>query len=403
MAFPGATAGYQAGAQANDVTLSYALESQFGVPAAGAYQATRFTGESLRRQKSRDRPQEINATYEAAQSVTTQDAVSGSISAVFSTTTYDDFLAGVLMRDFATASVTTSASLSAAVKLNADAVTYTLNAGQVGNWATLPSVGVISFSGDTGGAGVAVTGQWGVVSNDGTNLVMVPLQGQSAQAANRTLPNGVTIAANSASNGTTFKSFTLREPIAGQITAYTGAFINRAQLSWQQGQFATASFDIMAAGETTGATDPASSVTAAPSGTVHDTIKGFGGLTIAGTLKASLRQVSLTIARDGAGQDFVMGTPLAAGMRPGSVLVSGTIQLLFKSYADYAYFQNETSVPIGFTVKDAAGKGYVFFLPNATLQNGQVDAGSKNSTIVASFDIEANPVPAGGTIGIGRF
>lgn len=100
MSFTGATAGYQAGAQANEVVLSYALEESYGVPPGGNWQRLRLSGETFRVQKTRQRPEEIEASGESSRAVTTQVSVSGTLSGALSFQTYDDLLCGVMGADF---------------------------------------------------------------------------------------------------------------------------------------------------------------------------------------------------------------------------------------------------------------------------------------------------------------
>ncbi|MFT9297104.1 MAG: phage tail tube protein [Gluconobacter sp.] len=308
MSFSGATSGYQAGAQSNDVRLSYSLEANYGQASTGTYQLTRFTGENFRPQRTRQRPEEINAQAEASQAVTTQISVSGTLSGALSSGTYDDLFAGVLCSD----------------------------------WVN----GVIT-------------------------------------------------------NGTVVKTWTIREKMASAWFLRTGSFTSRAQITLQQGSFAQVAFDFACSNESKSDVDVAGVEIAAPTGLVFDTVNGFQSLTIdAAVPDGCIRQVQITLDRDGAGQDYGMGHADACGMRPGSLLASGQIQLFFKSFAQYDRFQQEKGGPIAITAVDASGRGYTFTFLNATLQNPQINAGSKNSTIVATFDIEGNPQTGGGTFTI---
>jgi len=53
-------------------------------------------------------------------------------------------------------------------------------------------------------------------------------------------------------------------------------------------------------------------------------------------------------------------------------------------------------------VKDATGNGYRFTFLNGRLQSPQINAGSRNTSIVATFDLEGNPQTGGGTFKITR-
>lgn len=91
-----ATSSYQAGVEANLVQLAYVQETAWGTTPAAKLQNIRFTGESLRGQKSRQRPSEINTNRVASAAVTTDETASGGIDFALSYGTYDDLLAGLL-------------------------------------------------------------------------------------------------------------------------------------------------------------------------------------------------------------------------------------------------------------------------------------------------------------------
>ena len=310
MAFTGSTTGYQAAAQANDTAISYAMEPNYGVPATGNYQRTRFTGENFRPTDSTQRPDEINADIEAAQAVLTQTAVAGTLSGALSYGTYDDLLAAVLG----------------------------------GDWAD-----------------------------------------------------------NKVQNGPVVKTWTVIEKMNADWLVRPGSFCTRAQLTFAQGSFASAAFDFSCKQQTKAGADPAASYTDAPTGRVFNTVDNFTGITIGGqTPDGCVRQVQITLDRDGSGSDYGMGHADACGIRPGQLLASGSLQIFFKTWDLYDRWTAGTQGPIAVTVKDADGNSYVLTFLNAALRNPQINAGSKNSSIVATFDIEGNPQAAGGTFSIQR-
>ncbi|MBC9176765.1 phage tail tube protein [Pseudoroseomonas ludipueritiae] len=91
------TTNYAAGLESNLVQLAYIQETAWGVmPASPKLKAIRFTGESLRGQKTRQRPSEINPSRVASSAVTTDETASGGIDFALSYGTYDDILAGLL-------------------------------------------------------------------------------------------------------------------------------------------------------------------------------------------------------------------------------------------------------------------------------------------------------------------
>ena len=103
-----ATAGYQAGVEANQTQLSYGVEATWGTKPAVQFQAIRYTSETLALTKTRQRPGEINITREVSQAVTTQQAAGGTINYALSWGTYDDFFASLMQNDWTTPYVITS-------------------------------------------------------------------------------------------------------------------------------------------------------------------------------------------------------------------------------------------------------------------------------------------------------
>jgi len=310
MAFTGATAGYQAAAQANDTAISYAMEPTYGVAATGSYQRTRFTGENFKPTDTTQRPDEISADIEAAQAVLTQTSVAGTLSGALSYGTYDDMLAAVLGAD----------------------------------WAD--------------------------------NVVQ---------------------------NGAVVKTWTLIEKMNAKWLVRPGSYCTQAQLTFAQGSFASTSFDFSCKQQTLADADPATTYTDAPTGRVFNTVDNFVGMTVNGVAPdGCVKQVQITLARDGAGSDYGMGHADACGIRVGQILASGSAQIFFKTWDMYQVWANGTQGPIVTTVKDADGNSYVLTFLNATLRNPVINAGSKNTSIVATFDIEGNPQAGGGTFKIQR-
>lgn len=310
MATTGSTANYQAAAQANDAVIAYAMEANYGVAATGAFQKTRFTGENFRPQNTRQRPDEINDLAEASQAVTTQEAVSGTLSGALSISTYDDLLAAVLC----------------------------------GDW-----------------------------TND------------------------------SVANGKIVKTWTLIEKLGAEWFVRPGSFCTRVQLTFTQGSFSQVAFDFSCADQTVSAADPAQSYLNAPSGTVLDTVQNFEGVQIDGaTPEGCIRSIQITLTRNGADSDYGTGHTGACGIRVGEMLATGQLQIFFKTYDLYQRYVAGKGGPIALTVGDGSGAKYVFTFLNATLQNPQINAGSKNTSVIATFDIEGNPQAGGGTFRIDR-
>jgi len=208
---------------------------------------------------------------------------------------------------------------------------------------------------------------------------------------------------NTAQNGAVVKTWTLIEKLNGKWIVRPGSFCTQAQITFAQGGFSAVAFDYTIKGQSIADADPATAYTAAPTGRIFDTVGNFVGVTIQGKAPAGcVRQVQITLNRNGSGSDYGMGHADACGIRPGEILATGQLQFFFKTWDEYQLYAAGTQGPIAITVKDAAGNSYVFTFLNAALRNPQINAGSKNTTIVATFDISGNPLAAGGTFKIDR-
>lgn len=397
MAFSGATAGFFAGAQANDTRLSYACEETYGVAPSGAYQRLRLTGESFRRQNSRQRPEEIDPHWEASQAVTTQQTVGGTLSGALSFGSYDVLLAcacsGVQNNK--------SVMLPQDTRMNLDAFSW--SGGKIvlatpGKkiWNTLPDTGFVRLRSPVDKIDA-------IFPYKASEDFIEP--GEGIFATGKGLLNaGAAVSCPCIVNGATFSSLTFIEQLGETLLVRTGGFVKQIQISIAQGQFATISADLDFRDEQYMASSPASELLPPNDNFILDPVKGWGSLWLdRKQVTAPIRQFQLTITRDGAGQDFAMGSAAAVGQRPGSFMVSGQIQLFFRDSAEYKKFQDDWQGTVQVLLKDRNGNGYGLTFYKASLQNPQINAGSKNSTIMATFDIEGNPRPGGGTFALSIF
>uniref|UniRef100_A0A060QKT4 Uncharacterized protein n=1 Tax=Asaia bogorensis TaxID=91915 RepID=A0A060QKT4_9PROT len=397
MAFSGATAGFQAGVQANDTILAYAREVTYGVAPSGPYQRLRLTGESFRRQNTRQRPEEINPNWEASQAVTTQQAVGGTLSGALSFGSYDVLLA------CACSGTQNDRSVAFPQGVRIDLNAFSWSGGKVvlatigqAIWNVLPSVGFVRLRSPVDKIDA-------IFPYEARGDFLDPAEGVFTTGRGL-LDAGASVQCPRIVNGATFNSLTFIEQLGDETLVRTGGFVKQIQISIAQGQFATFSADLDFRDEQRVTSSPANDLLPPTDSFVLDPVKGWGSLWLdRKRVTAPIRQFQLTITRDGAGQDFAMGSVAAVGQRPGSFMVSGQIQLFFRDSTEYQKFQDDWQGAVQVLLKDKKGNGYGLTFYNASLQNPQINAGSKNSTIVATFDIEGNPRPGGGTFALSIF
>ena len=109
-----------------------------------------------------------------------------------------------------------------------------------------------------------------------------------------------------------FKSFTYRQRLGTQgFRHIPGSFHTAGQLTASLGDFLTGSLTLASKDEVKSVADIATSLTAAPTGRVHDNVRGWGGLFIDGTkVQGTLRSTSCNIVNEGAAADYGKGVEL---------------------------------------------------------------------------------------------
>lgn len=395
-----ATTGYQAGLESSDTLLSYGIEATWGTPPASAFQAIRYTGETLAGSKSRSRPAEINISGEASSAVTQSETAAGAINFALSYGTYDDFFSVVLANDWGT--TITLAGVAGDIALTNVSATV----------ANLVSTTTNKFQNIVQGQWIRLLGFTNAINNnfyyvatktDSTHLVLTTPFGPTV-----TETPGTTLAQVRGcilTNGTQFKSLSVQQKFSSNMfLRYPGLFVTGMQLGAQVGQFISGSFTCVAQSESSATTDQSTgAVTAAPTGRVHDAVAGIGGiLRNEVAIAATIDTFSLSVTRDGSVAQYGLGSASAQGIVRGTTTVTGTLKLYFKTFTEYALFKAETQSRIELITKDAAGNAYIITLQAGSIMNPGVSSAGPNQPVTATFTLEGNPQAAGGTIQIDR-
>lgn len=393
-----ATTGYQAAVESNDTLLSYGIEATWGTAPSSAFQAIRYTGETLQGSKNRSRPAEINVSGEASSAVTQSETANGAINFALSYGTYDDFFSVVMANDWGT--TVTLAGVAGDIALTNVSATV----------ANLVSTTTNKFQNIVQGQWIRLLGFTNAVNNaicyvatktDNTHLVLTTPFGTTI-----TETPGTTLAqvrGRILTNGTQFKSLSVQQKLASNIfLRYPGLFVTGMQLGAQVGQFVSGSFTCIAQSESSNTTDQSTgAVVAAPTGRVHDAVAGIGGiLRNEVAIAATIDTFSISLTRDGSVAQYGLASSAAQGMTRGTTTVTGTLKLYFKTLTEYALFKAETQSRVELITKDAAGNAYVITLQSAALMNPGISSPGPNQPVTATFTLEGNPQAAGGTIQI---
>lgn len=420
MAYTGATTGFAAGAETNTSAVDYSLEVNFNQSPTGSYQALRYTDCSLATNETDSVPDEINDIPEMAQSVLTGRTTQGSISGILSATTFEDMLAGVMTADW-------SVGVSMGNPSGADVLHISdpgflagvdcLLVNDVKSTANFPASGTLVITDPDAGFVIRVkyTKKDPTFSNNtqciftfgsgALGFAIASLKrcyGFSGTGSVKLGPNA-TYAIPAIVNDKIGKTFTFRKALSGKWELYSGTMVNQVQITLQKGQPAAISIDLVGSDMALSDTDIAASVTPRTATPLIDTVEGFLGCSIFGSAPSGcIQSATITLSRDGSGQDTGMGHTGACGVRFGSFKAAMEITYLFRDYKQFTDWQNGKTGPVTVGVKGGDGVGYQFTVLNGIIRNPKTPISGKNTTVVATVSITANPVPGGGTFAISR-
>ncbi|MFS8368837.1 phage tail tube protein [Acetobacter indonesiensis] len=393
----GATTGYAAGEQTNTSPIDYAQEVTYNTPPGGTYQRLRMTGESLAPQDSTSTPDEINDLPEVAETVLTGRSTSGSINGVLSYGTYDDFLAGILGSDWV------------------DAVVAAGSKPQINPYSSLwgaatiysPSMNTASWPNSVYAHILDPDNNfdfWVMGYNKGSGtIVFDPSQLPASITGVVTCSGNATISIKSIANGKIGKTYAIRKKMAANWQVFSGLMVNQVQIQLQKGQVPTVQIDFIGSDMTVTTVDVSSAVNAAPSSPLMDVVGGFLGCSVFGKSPAGcIQSATITLARDGSGQDTGMGHVGACGIQFGALKPSMDIEYFFKDYTEFLAWQAAKKGVVSVGIKGADGYGYQFSVLNGRIFNPKNPISGKNATIVTTISVTGNPLPGGGTFAISR-
>jgi hypothetical protein len=394
-----ATAAYQAGIEANQTRISYAVEATWGVAPAVAFKAIRYMSDTLAETKTRQRPSEINITREASQAVTTQQTAGGTINYAMSYSTYDDFISVVLQKDWQ--AFQTINGIAGDITLTNTGGVVVLSSTLSTKFANLAQGCWIKLYGFTNPLN---NGWWYVkIHTDDSHLT---LEGTNRTSVVTETPAGTAahVRGSTITNGTTFKSLFLQQSMSpSMFLVYPGAYVARMTLSGSVGNFFTGAIDIVAKDEDNNTTDSSTgAIIAAPTNTVMDPVTGFVGAFWNGApMVGTLDQMAVTLENTGAAPEYGLGNQLSVGILSGTFSASGTFRMYFNDFTNYNLFTTETLGVLTFIIQGNTGNSYAITFPNAFMMV-KMNAPGPGQPVYAEVTFEANPAPTGGTVIIDR-
>lgn len=396
-------------ATSNRVALRCLIETAYGVVnTAAAANELKMTGESLAFAIQTDFSKVIRSDRQTTDLIQVGASASGGLNFEMTYKEYDTLLQAQFMDAWA---VYGTAGVSAAISFTIDSTAGTLTASvaPVGADAFL-GIAVGQFFRLSAGADAANGAILRVASRTSTVITVstaTPIPGTGSRAG----VTGSTISTSRLVNGSTVRSFTIEKGMLDltptQFFAYRGMNASKLSLSFASGAIVTGSFDFTGKDSlrttTTGFTGGA--VIAPTTFDSVNAVSGVGtllenGAAIPGTFIKSLK---LDVDNKMRGQDAI-GVLGFANILPGSIMVTGELEIYLADGALYDKFVNNTSSSIVWTMRDGAGNGYAINLPKVKYSDAKVQAGGLDQDVMLSMPFTAlMDTVTGKTIILDRF
>lgn len=382
-----------------DKKIAYRKETTWGVvaPDSGAKQLRRVTSQ-FNQTAEELQSAEIRQDYQIADYRHGSLSTEGSLNGELSPSTYADFFAAALAKNFAAGGSTTGASLTIAVSGSFYTITRA-----VGSWLT---------DGFYVGNIIRLTGSGFTPANVGKNIQILSMTALVLTVRtfdDNTLAAEGPIAAAGAAvvgkqtfaplTGHTSDSFTVEEFYGGVNVSevHTGNKVGSVAVQLPASGFCTVDFTFMGKGMMqTGASQWFSTATAAP--TTGLTVGVSGSVLVNGVPAGVITNASFNIDR-GLEAATVVGSKYAADIFDGRINVTGDFSTYFENAVYRDYFIDETKISLVFaltTGSKANAEVISFVLPSVKLGSSSRNDGEAGIVQDHSFQAILNTVTTAG-------
>ena len=374
-------------ASTSAAALGYIPEATFGVtPTTGNYRRLRMTGESLDFSIEKTASAEINSTRTTSSMSPVSASATGGIQGELQYAEYDLLMAGTLQ------------SAWAAYGTNGVGATFTADFTATTITATVAPTGGSAFT-------TLQRGQWfrvsaGVNANNGRLLrvstvtaptsTVITLDANTPAAVSSAVAN-VALQTSRLTHGSTQTSFSLERQLTdvGQFFNHRGMTPSKMDIGISSGSLSTINFDFMGKDVVRGAVTglPGTPVASYAYGTqsgVSNTAAcqiWLGTTPLTGTFAKS---VSLSFDNALRQQDGICSLG-AVGIGSGTINCTVDVEVYFSDGVLFDRFISNANSQIIFSSVDGAGNGYVFTLPAANISTHKINAGSKDTDVMASI------------------
>lgn len=375
----------------NRVALRVVDEATWGVtPNNPTLEALRFTSESLNYNADFTMSEEIRADRMTPDTVQVSASAGGDIKGELSYATYDKLFACGLFSDWVTTGVDQTASDISITKtagtpntwtLNTVAGDWTNNAFSVGQWV------------EVSGFAVAGTFYAQILSAPtATTMSIAPSKDVASEAAGA----AVTVKAlDFLRNGTTKKSVTIQKAFTDldvpELWNFTGARVGKIGLELATGSILNTSFSILAKDAVmTQAQFAGASIQAANTNTVMNAVDNIASIIFDGDPGGDqyfFNSLSIELDNSLRGQEAV-GRLGFIGVEPGSLKLTGSIELYFENGALYTRFKNAQGFSLSFVARDVQGNTYIVTIPRAKFTSMEIVAGGLDQDIFAKAELQ---------------
>jgi hypothetical protein len=371
-------------ATSNRTAISIIKEVTPGTtPATPAFQALRFTGESLKSNLTTTVSEEIRSDRSTANLIPTDQSNAGDIMGEMSGLTYDKLLEGALFADVTWTTPTAVAKTTLAVTANGftDSANGFITAGlQVGQWVKASvftnALNNVYYKILTLSAGVITTYP---------APVAVQAAGTSSFLKGSTITNGVTDSSFSIQK-------TFNDTTAVTYTNFKGQRVSTMKVDLAVGAIAKITFGFMGMTSTTSESQIAGA-TLLPATTteIMNCVSNVTNIIAKGAgITTALNFTDLSMSYDNKLRELkAIGTLGSIDIRPGTIEAKATINPYFEDKQLLDAFLANTAFELSFQITGSDGYSYIFSYPSVKFTSQDITAGGKDQDLIIKGEVQA--------------